>query len=101
MSGEATLPDDVALLVATKVSQSDSSLLRELVGDQECREKEMGDTSTELLEMLLVPRQSLGLVLLLYSFVEDTFTQERGSKKGYLLFFLYFSSCFDILVQYT
>jgi len=32
------------------------------------------------------------LALLLYSFVEDTFTQERGSKKGYLLFFLYFSS---------
>jgi len=54
-----------------------------------------------LLEMLLAPRRSLGLALLLYSFVEDTFTQERGSKKGYLLFFLYFSSCFDILVQYT
>ena len=33
------------------------------------------------------------LVLLLYSFVEDTFTQERGSKKEYQLFFLYFSSC--------
>jgi len=32
------------------------------------------------------------LALLLYSFVEDTFTQERGSKKGYLLFFSYFSS---------
>ena len=46
-----------------------------------------------LLEMLLTPRRSLGLALLLYSFVEDTFTQERGSKKGYLLFFLYFSSC--------
>jgi len=41
--------------------------------------------------MLLAPRQSR-LALLLYSFVEDTFTQERGSKKGYLLFFLYFSS---------
>jgi len=25
-------------------------------------------------------------------FVEDTFTQERGSEKGYLQFFLYFSS---------
>jgi len=46
-----------------------------------------------VLEMLLAPRRSLGLALLLYSFVEDTFTQERGSKKGYLLFFLYFSSC--------
>jgi len=45
-----------------------------------------------LLEKLLVPRQSLGLPLLLYSFVEDTFTQERGSEKGYLQFFLYFSS---------
>jgi len=33
------------------------------------------------------------LALLLYSFVEDMFTQEWGSKKGYLLFFLYFSSC--------
>jgi len=43
--------------------------------------------------MLLAPRRSLDLALLLYSFVEDTFTQERGSKKGYLLFFLYFSSC--------
>jgi len=42
--------------------------------------------------MLLAPRRSLALALLLYSFVEDTFTQERGSKKGYLLF-LYFSSC--------
>ena len=47
----------------------------------------------KLLEMLLAPRWSLGLALLLYSFVEDMFTQERGSKKGYLLFFLYFSSC--------
>jgi len=28
-------------------------------------------------------------------FVEDTFTQERGSKKGYLLFFLYFSLSFS------
>jgi len=37
------------------------------------------------------------LALLLYSFVEDTFTQERGSKKGYLLFFLYFSSGFIYL----
>ena len=46
-----------------------------------------------LLEKLLAPRRSLGLPLLLYSFVEDTFTQERGSEKGYLLFFLYFSSC--------
>ena len=45
-----------------------------------------------MLETLLAPRQSLGLPLLLYSFVEDTFTQERGSEKGYLLFFLYFSS---------
>jgi len=55
----------------------------------------------KMLEMLPAPRRSLGLALLLYSFVEDTFTQERGSKKGYLLFFLYFSSWFDILVQYT
>jgi hypothetical protein len=45
-----------------------------------------------VLEMLLAPRRSLGLALLLYSFVADTLTQERGSKKGYLLFFLYFSS---------
>jgi len=43
--------------------------------------------------MLLAPRRSLGLALLFYSFVEDTFPQERGSNKGYLLFFLYFSSC--------
>jgi len=40
-----------------------------------------------------MPRWSLGLTLLFYSFVEDTFPQERGSKNGYLLFFLYFSSC--------
>jgi len=69
----------------------------------EGRQKGNGETPTahwaswacpsELLEMLLVPRRSLGLALLLYSFVEDTFTPERGSKKGYLLFFLYFSSC--------
>jgi len=54
--------------------------------------------STTLLEMLLTPRRSLVLALLLYSFVEDTFTQERRSNKGYLLFFLYFSCCFDLLV---
>ena len=45
-----------------------------------------------VLEKLLAPRQSLGLPLLLYSFVEDTFTQEWGSEKGYLQFFLYFST---------
>jgi len=45
-----------------------------------------------VLEKLLAPRQSLGLPLLLYSFVEDTFAQERGREKGYLQFSLYFSS---------
>jgi len=45
-----------------------------------------------VLEKLLVLRQSLGLPILLYSFVEDTFTQEQGSEKEYLQFFLYFSS---------
>jgi len=39
-----------------------------------------------------VPRRSLELALVPYSFVEDTITQERGSViVGYLLFFLYFS----------
>jgi len=53
-----------------------------------------------LLEMLLaafcveVPRRSLDLALVSYSFVEDTITQERGSVRvGYLLFFLYFFFC--------
>jgi len=50
--------------------------------------------------MLLVPRRSLGLALVSYSFVEDTFTQERSVRGGYLLFFLYFSFSY-ILVQYT
>ena len=61
-----------------------------------------------LLEMLLaafcveVPRRSLDLALVPYSFVEDTITQERGSVRvGYLLF-LYFSFYFFyILVQNT
>jgi len=51
MSGEATPPDEAALLVAAEVGQSDSSLLRELVGDRECREEEMEDTSSELSDL--------------------------------------------------
>jgi len=41
------------------------------------------------------------LAFLLYSFVEDTFTQERGSEKGYFAVLSVLLFRFYILVQYT
>ena len=53
MFAEATGPNEAAPVVAARIDQSESSLLRELVGDKEAlREVEMGDDSgSELTEL--------------------------------------------------
>jgi len=53
MSAEAIGPNEAAPVVAARIDQSESSLLRELVGDEEAlREVEMGDDSgSELTEL--------------------------------------------------
>jgi len=52
MSADATGPNEAALVVAARIDQSESALLRELVGELgSYREMGMEDASSELLEL--------------------------------------------------